>query len=96
MEGSVAGPFTFIFCALFIMHVAFELKSFLKNKVSALAGVAKWIDHLPANQRAAGLIPSQGTCCSCRPGPQQGALEKQLHIVSLLLFLPPFPLSKNK
>ena len=31
----------------------------------ALAGVAQWIECRPANQRIAGLIPSQGTCLGC-------------------------------
>ena len=39
-------------------------------KVLALGGVAQWIEHRLANQRVAGLIPSQGTCLGCRPGPQ--------------------------
>ena len=36
----------------------------------ALAGVAQWIKCRPVNHRVAGLIPSQGTCLDCRPGPQ--------------------------
>ena len=39
----------------------------------ALAVVVEWIEHWPANQRVAGLIPSQGTCLGCRPGPKWGA-----------------------
>ena len=35
-----------------------------------LAGVAQWIERQPVNQRVAGLIPSQGTCLGCGPGPQ--------------------------
>ena len=43
----------------------------MRNVVeSALAGVAQWIEHGPKNQRVTGLIPSQGTCLGCRPGPQ--------------------------
>ena len=30
----------------------------------------QWIEHLPANQRIAGSIRSQGTCLGCGPGPQ--------------------------
>ena len=37
---------------------------------TALAGVAQWTELQPANQRVASLIPSQGTCLGCRPGPQ--------------------------
>ena len=52
--------------------------------------MAEWIEHQPRNQRAAGLIPSQGTFLGCRPGPQWGAHERQPHIdVSLPLFLSP-------
>ena len=66
-----------------------------KNKLTALAGVAQWIECQPANQRVSGSIPSQGTCLGCRPGPQWGACERQPYIdVSLPLFLLPFP--KNK
>ena len=58
----------------------------------ALAGVAQWIEYWPVNQRVAVLIPSQGTCLGCRPGPQFGAHERQPHMdISLPLFLPPFP-----
>ena len=54
-----------------------------------MGGVAQWIERWPENQRVAGLIPSQGTCLGCGPGPQQGACKRQPHIdVSLLLFLP--------
>ena len=48
-------------------------------------------------QRVASSIPSQGTCLGGRPGPQWGPRERQPHTdVSLPLFLPSFPLSKNK
>ena len=36
----------------------------------ALAGVAQWTEHQPTNKRVSGLIPSQGTCLGCGPGPQ--------------------------
>ena len=58
----------------------------------ALAGIAQWIECQPANQRVTSLIPSQGTCLGCRPGPQLGAHEEKPHIdVSLPVFLPPLP-----
>ena len=40
---------------------------------SALAGVAQWIEHQPANQRVAGSIPSQGIWLGYGPHPQLGA-----------------------
>ena len=62
-----------------------------------MAGVAQWTECQPVNQRVAGLIPSQGTCLGCRPGPQYGACKREAHIdVSLPLFFPPVLLSKNK
>ena len=42
----------------------------LRNKFLALAGVAQRTERWPENQRAAGSIPSQGTCLGCRSGPQ--------------------------
>ena len=57
----------------------------------ALAGVAQWIECRPVNQRVAGLIPSQGTCLVCGPGPHLGVYKRQPHTdVSLPLSLPPF------
>ena len=42
----------------------------IKTLQHALAGVAQWIEHQPANQRVTGLIPSQGPCLGCWPGSQ--------------------------
>ena len=39
------------------------------NVNPSLARVAQWFDLWPANQRVTGLIPSQGTCLGCGPGP---------------------------
>ena len=65
------------------------------NKQIALSAVAQWIECWSENQRVAGLLPSQGTCLGCGPGPQWGVCERQPHIdVSLLLFLPLSPLWK--
>ena len=36
----------------------------------ALAGVAQWTVHWPANLRVTSSIPSQGTCLGFGPGPQ--------------------------
>ena len=38
----------------------------------ALAAVAQWIERQPANQKVTDLIPGQGTCQGCGPGPQLG------------------------
>ena len=70
--------------------------------IASLAGVAQWIEHQPANQRVASLIPSQGTCLGCglcALTPSGRLLKAEgnrwmflSHIdVSLPLFLPPFP-----
>ena len=53
--------------------------------------MAKWFECWPTNQRVTGLIPSQGTCLGCRPGPQCGARKRQPYSDISLLFLPPFP-----
>ena len=47
-----------------------------KKKDDALAHVAQWIEHQPANQKVAGSIPGQGTCLGCEPGPQLGGTQK--------------------
>ena len=36
----------------------------------ALAALAQWIECWPEDQRVVGLIPSQGMCLGCGPGPQ--------------------------
>ena len=60
--------------------------------MSALAGVAQWIECWPVNQKVITSIPSKGTCLGCGPGAQWSACERQPHIeVSLPLFLSPFP-----
>ena len=70
---------------------------YLKVTYSALAGVSQWIECQPAQQRVNSSVPSQSTCLGCGPGPQCGAYKRHPNIdVSLPLFLPPFPLSKNK
>ena len=55
-----------------------DAKTLLRNKITrksrkttqALAGVAQWLEHQPANQKVTSSIPSQGTCLGCGPGPQ--------------------------
>ena len=62
----------------------------IKRTSQSLAGVAQWTECWTSNQRVAGSIPSQGTCLSCRPGPQYGVCERQPRIDGSL------PLFKNK
>ena len=65
-------------------------KLYIKKQPRVLAGVAQWIEWQLVNPKVASLIPSQGTCLGCRPGPQFGGCERPPHTdVSLLLFLPP-------
>ena len=71
--------------------------------MSVLAGVAQWIECQPANQEAAGSVPSQGTCLGCRPVPNLEASKRQptRYISHTLMFLSLSfsllsPLSKNK
>ena len=64
----------------------------IKSIRRTLAGVAQWTVHWAAKPRVAGVIPSQGTCLVCGPGPQEGVHKGQQHTdVSLPFFLPPFP-----
>ena len=46
-----------------------------------LAVVTQWMECRPANQRVPSLIPSQGICLGCRPGPQWGRRKRQPHTV---------------
>ena len=64
-----------------------------KRKKLTLAGVAQWIERWLLNQKDAGSIPSQGTCLGCKPGPQEGACERQPHIDVSLPLSPSLPLS---
>ena len=50
-----------------------------QDDLMALAGVAQWVECGPANQRIAGLVPSQGTCLVCGPGPQMRVCKRQTH-----------------
>ena len=71
----------------------------LKNLGIALAGVAQWNEHKPLNLKVPGLIPSQGTCLGCGPGPHLGARERQPNLSHIDVFCPlslPSPLPKNK
>ena len=69
------------------------MEYYLAKKISiwALAGVAQWIEAV--KQSVTGLIPSQGTCLGCEPGPRwREHKRQQQHIdVSFPLFLPLSP-----
>ena len=49
----------------------------------ALTGVAQWVGCCPTKLKVAGLIPSQGTCLGCGPGPLLEVCTRQLVDVSL-------------
>ena len=59
---------------LFLKHICESIitsvKISIKNEKMALAGVAQWIENWTVKQSVTGLIPSQGTCLGCGPGPQ--------------------------
>ena len=73
-------------------------------EMTALAGVAQWVECRSVNQKVTGSIPSQDTCLGCGPGLQLGACKRQPINVSFshtsaflsLSFSLPSPLSKNK
>ena len=49
----------------------------VKSGATLPAGVAQQIECLPAKQKVASSIPSQGACWGCGPGPQSGACKRQ-------------------
>ena len=53
-----------------VAHNLRTVTSNYRKELTALAGVAQWIECRPVNQRVAYAIPSQGTCLGCGPGPQ--------------------------
>ena len=76
----------------------FQGKSHVRYLLArVLAGLAQWIEHQPANLKAAGSVPRQGACQDCGPGPRSGVylshMDVSLHSLSFSL---PFPVSKNK
>ena len=79
------------FLVFFHPHDIVKLLFYIYIKILfALAGAAQWIGRRPANQKVAGLIPSQGTCLGCSPGPWLEACKRLLIDVSFPLFLLPF------
>ena len=73
-----------------------------KNQCLALTGVAQLVGHHLRKQKAASLIPGQGTCLGCGFSPWVGSIQQasdqcfSLTLMFLSLFPLPFPLSKNK
>ena len=49
-----------------------------------LTGVTQGLGHHPANEKAAGLAPHQGTCLGFGPDPWLGVCKGQLIDVSLV------------
>ena len=72
-------PLPLLITLTWLLHSFCVLIS-IKNDDIALIGVAQWIERGMQTKGFAGLIPSQGTCLGCRPGPQYGAHERQPHI----------------
>ena len=92
-EGALGGS-----RALYLSGPVFTalMRQWCQEKEYYSIGVAQWVEHGPSKQRVVSLIPSQGTCLGCRPGPQWGMCKRQHPIdVSLPLSFPS-PLSKNK
>ena len=62
-------PFVIVWMDLEGIMLISKINQSEKDKY-AWAGIAKWIEHKPVNQRVASLIPSQGTCLGCQRGLQ--------------------------
>ena len=66
---------------MYIIYVEIEatihVQAFSESQISALAGVAQWIECPPVNGKVSGLIPCQGTCLGCGQGTQLGACKRQ-------------------
>ena len=71
----------------------FSYKLYVRSVSSALAGVPQWIEGWPVNRRVVSLIPSQGTCLGCGPGPQQLIHVSLTHGCFSPSLSPPLPLS---
>ena len=63
-----------------------------KYNMMALAGMAQWIEHRPANQRVAGSIPSGGTLWVVGQVPSRGHVRGN-HTLMFLSLSPSLPLS---
>ena len=59
---------------LFFTYIWIYVSFIKKKEKQAVAGVGYWVECQPVNQKITSLIPGQGTCLGCRPGPQLGCL----------------------
>ena len=84
--------FPFLVCPINCWSYSFRHSNVKSIWLTALAGVAQWIECRPVNQRVAGLIPSQGLCLGCQPGqvPSAGRVRSN-HILMFLSLSFSFP-----
>ena len=68
----------------------------IEIELPSLTGVVQLVGCHPAKRKVTGSIPGQSICLGRGCGPRSGTYKRQPISVSLPLFLPPFPLSKNK
>ena len=84
----------------FYDHCTLKELTYLNFRNTALAGVAPWIECWSVNQKAAGSIPSQGTCLVVGQVSTWGrARDNQLFLLHTDVPLPlslPSPLCDNK
>ena len=70
IEKAESFPETLYLHPLFLSPSHHILVKYLKIIYSTLGGVAQWIERWCVTRKVGSLIPSQGTCLGCRPGPQ--------------------------
>ena len=54
-----------------------KMTNSLKTGKRTLAGMVQWIESQPVNRKVASLIPGQGACLGCGPGPHWEVYERQ-------------------
>ena len=78
-------------CYLKPTQCPLSLSRWWRKPTFALAGVARWVGCCPANPKAAGMIPGQGTCLGCGFTPQSGcvweATDQYFSLASMFLSL---------
>ena len=58
--------------------------------------MAQWTEQWPENQKVAGLIPAQGICLGCGPGPRVAGWGQERQPIDVSLSLSPsLPLPEN-